>query len=50
MMQMTSVNECELCLFILPTFTPSPFPDDDTHMSVETSDQSQSWLELHKMY
>ena len=29
---------------------PSPFPDDDTRMSVETSDQSQSWLELPKIY
>ena len=28
----------------------SPFPDDDTCMSVEMSDQSQSWLELSKIY
>ena len=39
-----------LCLFLPPTFTPSPFPDDDTHMSVETLDQSQSWLEFPKIY
>ena len=30
-------------------FHPSPFPDDDTRMSVETSDISQSWLELPKI-
>ena len=29
---------------------PSPFPDDDTRMNVETSEQSQSWLELPKIY
>ena len=29
---------------------PLPFRDDDTHMSVETSDRSQSWLELPKIY
>ena len=40
------------CLTLASIYTtclhPSPFPDDDTRMSVETSDQSQSWLELPK--